>query len=149
MTITPEPTVPGPVGAATGATRRRAARLATAALSLLVAVLYALIASGLVTVLDGPTAARDQLAFATPAAVVYLVGAVLLLRFDQRRLWILGALLQAAVIAQYLNLASEREPPFEPWGIAIRVAQGALFVLLAILAIGPARRDGSEPHLRA
>jgi peptidoglycan/LPS O-acetylase OafA/YrhL len=149
MTLTPEPTDPGPAAESTVAARRRVARLAAATLSSVIAVLYALIASGLVTVLDGPTAARDQLAFATPAAVVYLVGAVLLLRFDQRRLWVLGALLQAAVIAQYLNLASEREPPFEPWGIAIRVVQAALLAVLVVLAIGPARQHGSEPHLPA
>ena len=70
---------------------------------------------------------------------------MLLLRYDQRRLWVLGALLQVAVIAQYLNLASEREPPFEPWGIGIRVVQAALLAVLVLLAIVPARPRAPAP----
>jgi peptidoglycan/LPS O-acetylase OafA/YrhL len=149
MTSTPDPSKPAARSPSSASTGRRVARLAAAALALLVALLYALIAGGLVTVLDGPTAARDQLAFATPAAVAYLVGAVLLLRSDQRRLLVLGALLQVAVIAQYLNLASEREPPFEPWGITIRVAQAALLAVLVLLAIGPTRHHVPRPDLPA
>lgn len=137
MTTTSVPTEFPAGGPSTAYARRRLARLAAAGLAAVVAVLYALIASGLVTVIEGPTAGRDQLAFAAPAAAVYLVGAALLLRRDRRRLWTLGALLQVAVIAQYLNLAAEREPAFEPWGITIRVVQAALFAVLVLLAIGP------------
>jgi hypothetical protein len=144
MTTTPDATA-APVGRPwTAAGRRRVARLVAAGLALVVTLLYALIATGLATVLEGPNSARDQLAFATPAAAVYLVGAVLLLRVDQRRLWALGALLQVAVIAQYLNLASEREPSFEPWGIAIRVAQAALLTVLALLATGSVRPHAAD-----
>ena len=143
-TTPPDPTA-APVGRPrTAAGRRRVARLVAAGLALIVTLLYALIASGLVTVLERPTAARDQLAFATPAAAVYLVGAVLLLRVDQRRLWSLGALLQVAVIAQYLNLACEREPSFEPWGIAIRVVQAALLAVLVLLTIGSVRPHAAD-----
>lgn len=149
MTTTPDPTAPAAGRPHTAAGRRLVARLVAAGLAVVVALLYALIASGLVTVLEGRTAARDQLAFATPAAAVYLVGAVLLLRYDQRRLWVLSALLQVAVITQYLNLASEREPAFEPWGIAIRVVQAALFAVLVLLAIGSARPRAAEPDTSA
>ena len=139
MKATPDPTEFPAGGPSTAFARRRVARLAAAGLAAVVAVLYALIASGLATVIEGPTAGRDQLAFAAPAAAVCLVGAALLLRRDRRRLWMLGALLQVVVIAQYLNLASEREPAFESWGITIRVVQAALFAVLVFLAIGRKR----------
>lgn len=101
-----------------------------------VAVLYVLIATHLVTVIDGPAeqVARDQLSFAAPAAALYALGALLLWRFDRRWMWVLGAVLQVLVIAMYFTVAGERDPAFEVWGVGIRVLQFGLLVPLVLLA---------------
>ncbi|HSK23330.1 MAG TPA: hypothetical protein VK906_09155 [Egicoccus sp.] len=112
-------------------------RVVAAGLAGAIALVYGLIATHAVTVIVGPaeTVARDQFGFAAPAALVFAVGAVLLLRYDDRRLWVLGALLQVPIVVMYLGLAAEREPSFEVWGVTIRVLQVALFVVLARLAL--------------
>lgn len=112
-------------------------RVVAAGLAGAIALVYALIATHVVTVLAGSadTVARDQFGFAAPAALVFVVGAVLLLRYDDLRLWVLGALLQVTIVVMYLGLAPEREPSFELWGVTIRVLQVALFVALARLAL--------------
>lgn len=99
--------------------------------------MYGLIALHVVTVLDGPTSqvARDQFAFAAPASLVFMVGALLLARYDDRRPWVLGAVLQLLIIAMYLSVADEREPAFELWGVTIRALQVFLLVPLALLAL--------------
>lgn len=125
----------------------RALRHLAAALAAATAVLYAVIASGVVTVLDGPAAevAATQLSFALPAAVTYAVGVLLLLRYDRWIVWTLGAVLQVMVVAAYFNVASERIPAFETWGITIRVLQVALLVVLVALAIRPRSPQHPEP----
>src|SRR5690606_11681692 len=100
---------------------RRHVRRVAAVLAAAVAVIYCLIAAQVVTVIDGSPAevAQTQLVFGTSATVAYLIGVVLLLRFDRPVLWLLGALLQLAVIGMYLNVSTERQPAFEVWGITI------------------------------
>lgn len=118
-------------------TRRRARHLA-AALSVVIAGLYACIALGIAHVVETTTSGEElgiRLAFATPAAVVFFVGAFLLLRYDDRRLWLAGVVLQLLIIAMYISVGADREPAFEAWGIAIRVVQVLLLVPLTYLAV--------------
>lgn len=119
------------------ATARTRVRHTAMCLAGIIAVLYGLIASHLVTVIAGPAeqVARDQLGFALPAAGVYALGAFLLWRFDRRMLWIAGSILQVLVIAMYVMVAPQREPAFEVWGVTIRVFQFALLVATTYLAI--------------
>lgn len=117
---------------------RRRIRYAAAALAGLTAAIYVLIATSAVTVIDPAAvedARRDQLAFATPAAIAYALGASLLLIpwLDRRILWALGALLQVGVIAMYFSVAPDREPSFEQLGIAIRVIELLLLATLVML----------------
>lgn len=125
-------------------TRRRVLH-AAAALAGITAVLYVLIATSAVSVIDAAVvedARRDQMAFATPAAIAYALGTVLLLtpRLDRRLLWVAGAALQVMVIAMYFSVAPDREPTFEPWGIAIRVVQALLLAALVVLALDEPER---------
>lgn len=116
--------------------RRRMIRYAAAGLAAVTAVLYLLIGLHLITVLDGNA---DQTWGLAPAAA-YALGAALLVGYDRRLVWILGALLQVFVIYTYFNLAAQRSPAYEVWGIAIRVVQFSLLAVLAYLATRP----GSE-----
>ena len=117
---------------------RRRIRYAAAVLAGLTVGLYVLIATSAVSVIDATAVEdvrRDQLAFATPAAIAYALGCVLLLipGLDRRTLWALGGLLQVGVIFMYFSVAPDREPSFEPWGIAIRVVQLLLLAALVML----------------
>jgi hypothetical protein len=128
------------------ATRRRV-RYTAAALAGLTAGMYVLIATSVVSVINPAgvaDAGHDQLAFGTPAAIVYAFGAALLLipRLDRRILWVFGAFLQVGVIFMYFSVAPDREPSFEPWGIAIKVAQALLLATLLMLVLDEPSRTG-------
>jgi hypothetical protein len=118
--------------------RRRQVRLVAAALSAACAVIYVLIGLGLIY----PTAPNDQgmLAFGGLAGGAFALGAGLLLTIDRRAAWILGAALQVLAIVAYFQVAPQRTPPFEPWGISLKVLQvGILAALLYLIA----RRQGT------
>jgi hypothetical protein len=123
----------------------RELRYLAAVLAALTAGLYAVIATGVVTVLEGPAdqVAATQTSFGVPAAIAYALGVFLLLRYDRWIVWVLGALLQMLVVAAYFNVAGERVPAFEMWGITIRVLQIALLAVLVALAIRASTRRGS------
>jgi hypothetical protein len=91
----------------------------------LVAVLYALTGSGLVAVTE------DQEPGAIPPLLVgaglFAVLGLLVARGAGRAVMVAGALLQVPVVLMYLAIAAERTPPYEPWGISIKVLQ--LFLL--------------------
>jgi Ca2+/H+ antiporter len=123
---------------------RRRLRYTAASLAALTSVLYVLIATSTVSVIDPGAVAdarHDQLAFATPAAIAYALGTLLLLipGLDRRILWFFGALLQVGVIGIYFSVAAEREPSFEPWGIVIRIVQVLLLAALVLLV-------ADDPH---
>lgn len=127
---------------------RRPLRLAGAVLAGFIALVYLLIATGVVTVLEGPAAEvrASQLIFGLTAAAFYTLGAVLLVRIDRRLLWTLGAALQVFVVVMYVSVGTEREPAFEFWGILLRLVQIALLVVLVLLAArAPARGGDIEP----
>jgi hypothetical protein len=101
-------------------------------LSALTAALYLLIGLNVVSI--GEISAREQRAFGIPAALVFAGGAVVSLFWDQRWLWIVGALGLALIIAMYFSISSKRVPRFETWGILIRVVQFPLLATLTFLA---------------
>ena len=111
---------------------------AGATLAALTAVMYFLIGLNLVTVVElAPGEASGQVFFGIPAALAYTLGAVLLIFFRRRLLWILGAVLQVLVIAIYFTVAPDRTPSFEVWGILIRIAQFLLLGVLVYLIFRP------------
>lgn len=69
-----------------------------------------------------------------------MLGAILLLVFDRRFLWILGAILQVGVIVMYIVIASQRTPPFETWGILIKLLQATVLAALVYLVVRPHAR---------
>jgi len=119
----------------TGGARRQIVRYLAAALAGATAVMYFLIGFCVVWVIQA--ACADQI-FGTFAGIAYAFGTILLLTLDRRALWALGAVLQVFVIFVYFDLAPQRVPAYEVWGILIRVAQVMLLAALADLAIRPA-----------
>lgn len=110
---------------------RRALRYGAAAIAALIAVIYFLIGLRVLIVLDGD---GNQI-FGLFASVAFAFGAGLLLATDRRILWTLGAILQVFVIVTYFNLASQRTPTFEVWGLLLRAIQLPLLAALAYLAL--------------
>lgn len=107
----------------------RSIRYFAALVSAFTAGVYFLIGFNIVSVLD---MSADQ-SFGLAAGVAYALGAVLLLIFDRRIVWILGTILQVFVIYTYFNFAPQRIPVFEIWGILLRVAQVLIFLALVFL----------------
>ena len=111
--------------------RRRVIRYVAAALSAVTAIIYLLIGLQVLIVLDTPS---DQI-FGYFASAAYALGVFLLLAYDRRLFVILGALFQVFVIFQYFNLASQRTPDYEVWGIVLRVAQALILIALVYLEV--------------
>jgi glucose dehydrogenase len=113
-----------------------------AGICVLIAALYGLIWAGALTVVT--ESEPGELGILGVAGVVFLVLAALLWRFASRVLWLGTTILQALMIWMYVVIGAERVPPFEFWGISIRVAQVALIGVLITLLVRSMRhrRDG-------
>jgi hypothetical protein len=114
---------------------RRTIRLVAAAASAGMAVIYYLIGFGVLSVVRGGSVDVDILVFGLAAGSAFALGAILLLFFDHRILWIGGALLQLFVVWGYIAVAPDRTPAFELWGITLRIIQVPLFAALVYLAL--------------
>jgi hypothetical protein len=123
-----------PVPGSADTTRRRTVRHVAAALSALVASVYLLIGFDAIRVVDAQaTTAGELLPFGLVAGGAFALGAVLLVALDARPLWLVGAAFQVIVLVLYVVVAPERTPPFEIWGVLLRVPQVAMLAALAYL----------------
>jgi hypothetical protein len=121
---------------------RRTIRHVAAAMAGIASAIYLLIGLKVVAVIEQ---VADQPAFGLPAAIAFAAAAVALVLVDNRVLWAVGAVLQALIILMYVGVASQRTPPFEVWGLLVRVAQVVLFVALVILALRPTESRAPRP----
>lgn len=112
---------------------RRLVRYVAGGLSAAIAVIYYLIGFEVVDVMQA-----DQVPFGRTAGTAFLVAALASFAWDQRWMWVAWAGAQVFAFWTYFDLASERTPSFEVWGITIRVLQVILVGVLAFLAIRPA-----------
>jgi peptidoglycan/LPS O-acetylase OafA/YrhL len=124
--------------------RRREVRFAAAAASAATALLYFGIGAGVLKIVDKPTAdTPDLFMFGAAAGAAFVLGAALLLALDHRGVWLLGAIFQVGVIVMYVAVSPQRTPPFEQWGILIKILQVAILAALVYLVVRqPARRAG-------
>jgi hypothetical protein len=121
---------------------RRTIRYAAAGLSAVMAAIYFLIGIGALHVVETHPGDPSLLAFGLPAGGAFLLGSLLLVLFDRRELWILGAVLQVLVVLGYFAVAASRTPAFELWGITLRLIQIPLFVALVYLVMRAPGRTG-------
>lgn len=117
------------------AARLRAARVATAVLAAAVALVYALIGFEVLSIGEPQPGDPSLLWFGVPAALAFAFGAVAVVASDRKLVWALGALFQVFVIWAYFDVAPQRTPPFEVWGIVLRVAQVPILLGLAYLLV--------------
>jgi hypothetical protein len=102
----------------------------------LTALLYVLIGLEVLPVgrpSDG--SAPDLLAFGLIVGGMFAVAAVLLFLVSRRVVWLVVGALQLLVIVGYFALAEVRDPPFAPWGLAIKALQVVILGVVAYLAI--------------
>lgn len=107
----------------------------------LAATVYLFIALGVVSIGTAASGeAPDLLSFGLTMAVVFILVAAVLLRFQARTLTLAVAGLQVLVIVGYFALSNIRTPPVEPWGLLIKALQVIVLVAALVLAFGPSRR---------
>lgn len=110
--------------------RHVAAVIATA-----IALIYFGIGLGVLDIGGSEAEQAFLVVFGALAGGAFLLGAVLLVRFDRRWLWVAGAILQVFVYWAYVDVSKSRTPPFEAWGIALRIIQLPLLAALVYLAV--------------
>lgn len=118
----------------------RLLRGVAAALAAGCAVVYFLI--GLGVIYDGHDNELGLLVFGFSAGLAFTLGVLLLVATERRAVWFLGALFQVFVIVAYVQVSSRRDPPFEIWGISLKIAQAAILAALLGLLLN-SRRAGS------
>jgi hypothetical protein len=116
---------------------RHAVRLVGAALAATMATIYFLIGLGVLDIGTATTGDSDPFGFGMSAGSLFLIGAALLVLFDKRWLWALAIVFQVLVYAIYVGASAIRVPPFEVWGITLRVIQAPLLLALIYLAVKP------------
>jgi peptidoglycan/LPS O-acetylase OafA/YrhL len=121
---------------------RRQVRYVAAAASAAMAVIYFLIGLGVLSIGGSQSGEMvDLFVFGVSAGSAFLVLAGLLALTDRRWLWVLAAIFQVWVFAIYFFVAGSREPPFEIWGVTLRVLQVVLFAGLVWLSWSPAQPE--------
>jgi hypothetical protein len=125
---------------------RRTIRSVAAVIAAGMAFIYFGIGLGLLDI-GGSAADRTFLfAFGALAGGAFLLGAILLFWSDRRWVWILGVAFQVFVYWAYVDVSKQRTPPFEVWGITLRIIQ---FPLLGALVYLAARAPQGTPARRA
>jgi hypothetical protein len=123
---------------------RTTIRHAGAVVAAVMAVIYFLIGAGVLQVVTPNEDTGFLFVFGVLAGGAFLLGALLLMRFDRRWLWMLGAAFQVFVYWGYFSVAPDRTPAFEAWGITLRIVQVPLLIALLYLAVRPPEQRAAE-----
>jgi hypothetical protein len=106
------------------------------------ALLYFLIGFEVLTISKPTSGTGDILGFGLSAGTAFAVIAVLVALVHKRWVLALVALFDAAVIVAYFAFADLRDPPFEPWGLLVKVAQAVLLVGVGSLLLQAREQAG-------
>jgi hypothetical protein len=100
------------------------------------AAIYGLIGLGVLTVGESTTeATTDLLGFGVLMGGFSLVTALAVWRLRSRTWLALVAVVQLLPLLGYVAVAGVREPPYETWGVLIKVGQAIVLVAAAVLAL--------------
>lgn len=125
---------------------RRLVRYLAAALSAACALVYFMIGFGIIEVVDAvPGDEPFLLFFGVSAGLAFWLGALLLVVVDRRWVWIAGAAVQVLGIVTYVQKAETRTPPFEVWGVLLKIAEALILGALAYLVLRPSPAGAESP----
>jgi ABC-type uncharacterized transport system permease subunit len=116
------------------------ARYFAAALALVTAAGYFLIAAHVLPVVDKMD--RGLTVFGLIAGCGFVFIAIMVFFVKRRFVWIIGAILMVFTIAMYFVVGRDRTPHYEIWGLLLRIPQVLILGSLTYLAFGrraPAR----------
>ena len=117
-------------------TRVETARRVAIVTAWISAGLYALIGLGVLLVGESADGGDPGLlGFGAMMAVVFVIAALLLMRFRSPILWLAVVVLQLIVLVGYAAFAGYRLPPFEPWGLIVKLDQSVLLAATLYLLI--------------
>jgi hypothetical protein len=109
------------------------------------AAIYFMIGLGVLQVGGSSSGEMVDLAvFGFSAGSAFLVLGMLLAVTDHRWLWVLATIFQLWVYVIYFSVSGRRDPPFETWGVTLRVIQLALLAALVYLSWKSPRRSTRE-----
>jgi hypothetical protein len=119
---------------------RRGAALAAGAM----AVIYYLIGLGVLSI-GGSSSGEmvDLKVFGGGAGTAFLALALLFVLTDRRWVWVLALIFQIWVYVIYVAVSGSREPPFEMWGITLRILQVPVILGLIYLSLRRPAADRS------
>ncbi len=121
--------------------RTDAVRYLAAGAAAITAALYFLIGLGVLYVGESTSATdRDPnflFTFGAMTGITFTVTAILLYLFRSRPLWIAVIVLQVIVLAGYVGIAGQRNPPYEVWGLTIKALQVVILAAVAYLLTRP------------
>jgi hypothetical protein len=112
-------------------------RYDAAAIATAMALIYLGIGFGVLDVGGSEAEKAFLIVFGGLAGGAFLLGALLLVRFDRRWLWIVGVAFMVFVYWAYVDVSKTRTPPYELWGITLRIIQLPLLAALIYLAVRP------------
>ena len=107
------------------------------------AILYYLIGFGVLGIGESTSGETDLLGFGLVVGSVFAGAAVAIWLVGSRLALGLIGFLDAIVLVGYFALASVREPPFEIWGLTIKVLQAVALVGIGMLVFG---REAMRPR---
>ena len=111
------------------------------------ALLYFLIGLGVLNIgTSKEGAGNDLLGFGTVSGVAYLIVATLIYLIKRKLVWILAAVFDLLVIIVYFAVAGIRQPPYEVWGLLIKVLEVVLLGALAYLIYGARKPSPARPQ---
>ena len=108
-------------------------RHAAAALAVITAIFYFLIAAHVLPVVDVMDGGITK--FGLAAGIGFCLIAVALLVWKRRFVWIIVGLLQVFSIAMYFQVGQDRTPNYEVWGIVMRIPQALILFSMAYLSL--------------
>jgi hypothetical protein len=115
---------------------RKTAKYVGATAATIMAGIYFLIGLGVLDI-GGSSSGEmvDLRMFGFSAGTAFLALGVLLFFTDWRWIWVLALLFQVFVYLVYVATSGGREPPFEIWGITLRILQLPVLASLIYLSI--------------
>jgi len=113
-------------------------RFGAAALAVITAIFYFLIAAHVLPVVD--VMDKGITYFGLAAGIGFCLIAVALFFWRRRFVWIIVGLLQIFAIALYFQVGKTRTPNYEVWGLVMRIPQVLILLSMVYLSMRKAAR---------